>query len=264
MISLWAQVLSPLKTVSRLVEILVMKEEDKCVVSLQEKYFLNTFPLIRHLIKRRLGVLNPDAGDDIFQTVALRLWQWITRKKEPQMSAEEWQRYANRATCNEIKRFYGSKFRKEISLSEIENDYEFISSGDAAGETPGTTESEDCSSLRHWWETIRDCSLRQKYALLLSNQDFVFELVSRRCCRLEEIAESLILSREELLTLIGRLPLSNEDIQRLLKIKTGDQLTVRQIWMARGKAKAKLKAARKGQGKVEKIKDDKTFIAGGN
>lgn len=219
-----------------------MKEENKSARFLQEKYFLNTFPLIRHLIKRQLGALNSNEGEDLFQTVALRLWQWITRKKERQLSAEDWQRYANRATCNEIRRFYGDKMRrKEISLSEITDDYEFISNSDGAVEVIGNTESEACS----WWEIIQKLSLRQKYALLLFKQDFIFELIAARCCSLAEIAESLGLSREELLTLLGKQPFSEQEVLRLIEMKTGERITVRQVWMARGKAKAKLKAARR-------------------
>lgn len=220
-----------------------MKEENSCV-SPQEKYFLNTFPLIRRIANRNLSISNPDAAEDIFQTVTLRLWNWKT-KEERNLSEEEWCRYANRATRNEIKRFYGSKFRKEVQMPEIE-DYETVSIVEGFYLLAGNTESEALSFLKYLWKTIQELSIRQKYALLFQKQDLLFELVARKCCTIEEIAGSLALSREEFITLAGGSPLPNEAIQEILEIKTGDKITVKQVWMARGKAKAKLNAALKG------------------
>ena len=221
-----------------------MNEEITCA-SAQEKYFLNTFPLIRRIASRNSGIVNTGAAEDIFQTVALRLWKW--KKDERNLSEEEWLKYANRATQNEIKRFYGSKYRRNVSLSEIEEDHQFDFTVDGCPRPAGNTESEVRSSLKYLWKTVREFSLRQKYAFLFRKQDFIFELVSRECCAIEEIAGSLDLSRQEFIELAQRLPLSNEEIQELLETKLREEVTVKQVWMARGKANAKLAAALRGR-----------------
>lgn len=220
-----------------------MKEQNICALA-QEKYFLNTFPLIRQIASRNLGVLNADAVEDISQTVALRLWKG--KKDDRVLSEEEWRKIANRATQNEIKRFCGSKFHKNVSLSEIEED-RFDSMINGCLQIAGNTDSEVRSTLKYLWKTIGNFSIRQKYALLFQKRDFIFELVSRKCCTIEEIADSLDVKREEFIWLSKRMPLSDEEIQRLLETKLCETVTIKQVWMARGKAKAKLAAALKGR-----------------
>jgi hypothetical protein len=42
----------------------------------QEKYFLNTFPLIQRVASRRLSVYCQATVEDITQKVMFKLWNW--------------------------------------------------------------------------------------------------------------------------------------------------------------------------------------------
>lgn len=219
-----------------------MNNENTRLLSFQEEYFVNTFPLIRQIASRYLGALHAAAIEDVSQSVALRLWKWKSKESTRVLSEDEWLKYANTATRNEIKRFCASKFRREIPVSDIEEESEMFYQRKINYHLAGNTDAEAASFLGFLWKLIGELSLRQKYALLLENRRILSELVGRGCCTIEELTRSLELSREEFLTLAARLPLSTAEIQQLLEKKTGCEITIKQIWFARGKAKAKLAA----------------------
>lgn len=221
-----------------------MKEENVFDSSVQDNYFLRTLPLIRQIATRKLTGLHRIAAEGIIQKVALKLWRWKLRHPQKELSEDEWQRLANSATQNEVKNFFSSRLRKEISISEISEE-EIMLINKTQIEMPGGTPTEICSLLAQLWTATQKLSLRQKYALLFRNADYIIDLVGNGVSSLNEIAESVELSTEELKEVIMNLPLSDERIRNLLETKLQAKITVKQVWSARNKAKQKLRLALK-------------------
>lgn len=240
-----------------------MKEENVFNPSRQDEYFLKTLPLIRRIAARKLRGHYRPAAEGIIQRVALKLWRWKLRYPQKELSADEWQRLANSAAHNEVKNFYSSRLRKEISLSEISEE-EIVVLNKTQIEMPGDTSAEVRSLLVQLWTAMQQLSLRQKYALLLRNADYIIDLIGNEVSSLKEIAESLELSTEELKEIIMNLPLEDERIKKLLERKLQERITVKQVWAARNKARIKLRRALKisGSNRVEtKRLDDKESSA---
>jgi len=219
-----------------------MKKDNTYSLSVQDTYFLKTLPLIRRIAIRKLRGSYRDAVEGMIQRVALKLWRWKLRYPGKNLSEDEWQRLANSATQNEVKNFYSSRLRKEISLSEISEE-EIVVLNKTQTHFLGDTTAELRSLLVQLWTAMQQLSQRQKYALLLRNADYITDLIVNEVSSLNEIAESLSLSREELKEVIANLPLSDEQIRILLEIKLKQKITVKQVWAARNKAKIKLKNA---------------------
>jgi hypothetical protein len=219
-----------------------MKEENVFTPARQDDYFLNTLPLIRRIAARKLRGHYHHAVEGIIQRVALKLWRWKLRYPQKELSADEWQRLANSATQNEVKNFYSSRLRKEISLSEISEE-EIVVLNKTQIEMPGDTSAELRSLQGQLWTAMQQLSVRQKYALLFRNADYIIDLIGNEVSSLREIAAALELSTEELKEIIVNLPLSDERIKKLLETKLQERITVKQVWAARNKAKLKLRNA---------------------
>jgi DNA-directed RNA polymerase specialized sigma24 family protein len=201
----------------------------------QEKYLLETVPLIRKIIGRKLNFFHSSSADDIGQKVFLKLWKWISKSKK-ELTNEEWQKLANTATQNEIKTFYSRKANKEIlSIDNGEAVY-----GDKSAFVEGDTELELNSLASLAWDEIKKLSLRQKYALFLQKQELILYLVASKCCKISVIAEHLQMSEEKFLQVFQLLPLSDEKISEIFFEITNEKLTTKQIWEARSKARTKL------------------------
>lgn len=221
-----------------------MKEEEVFNLSVQDKHFLKTLPLIRRIAARHLRGSYRDAVEGVVQRVALKLWKWKLRHPGKELSEDAWQRLANSAAHNEVKNFYASRWRREISLSEVSEE-EIMVSSKTPVQVPGDTPAELRSLLIQMWTAMQQLSLRQKYALLLRNAEYITDLIENEVCSLEEIAASLEINTEELKEMIVNLPLSDERIRSLLAAKLREQTTVKQVWAARNKAKLKLRKALK-------------------
>lgn len=221
-----------------------MKEENISGSSVQDAYFLKTLPLIRQIAVRKLIGLHRYAAEGIIQKVALKLWRWKLRHPQKELSEDEWQRLANIATQNEVKNFYSSRLRKEISLSEVSEE-EIMLLTETQIEMSGDTPAEVRSLLAQLWTAMQRLSLRQKYALLFRNADYIIDLIGNEVSSLKEIAASLELSTEELKEIVMNLPLEDERIRNLLETKLQEKITVKQVWAARDKAKIKLRNALK-------------------
>lgn len=219
-----------------------MKEENVFTLSRQDDYFLKTLPLIRQIAARKLRGHYRYAVEGIIQRVALKLWRWKLRYPQKELSEDEWQRLANTAAQNEVRNFYSSRLRKEISLSEISEE-DIVVLNKTQIEMPGDTSTELRSLLGQLWTAMQQLSVRQKYALLFRNADYIIDLIGNEVSSLREIAESLELRTEELKEIIVNLPLSDERIRNLLETKLQEKITVKQVWAARDKAKIKLRNA---------------------
>lgn len=224
-----------------------MNNENNPVVSQQEKYFLNTFPLISAITKNKLNFsAYRKAIDDIIQNTALKLLEWKSRRAESEYSEKEWKNIAYTATINEIKTFYFNKFRREVSFSELEEvEKNFPENNSQQPKPEGETNYESVTILLQIWKKFQTLSYRQKYAFLFCKDEFILHLLKYGCCSPKEIADSLALGESEFVILLGKLPLKDTDIQNLLAKKLGENLSLKQVWMARGKAKNNLRKSLK-------------------
>jgi DNA-directed RNA polymerase specialized sigma24 family protein len=201
----------------------------------QEQYLLETVPLIRRIVGRKLLNIYSASRDDVSQRVFLKLWKWVSKSKR-ELTNEEWQKLANTATQNEIKTFFSHKSNKE-SLS-IEDQDTYHKAGVVTIE--GDSEREVNSLAISVWRDIKDLSLRQKYALLLQKQELIFYLVASKCCQIDEVAHHLQMSKEKFLEIYQLLPLSDERISEIYFEVSQEKLTTKQVWEARSKARTKL------------------------
>lgn len=244
--------------------------------SAQEKYFLETLPLIRRLVGQKLNAYYRDAAEDISQKVILKLWKWKTRHPEREISEEEWRKLANTAAQNEIKTFYRHKSHRERQLPETTENgsrhaaEDALAAPDSPAELAGNTRAELRSLLVYVWNLLAAQSLREKQALLLKSDELIIYLISYRCCGIRELAAALELKEEEFVALLPRLPLGNEEIGRLLESKLTSKVAPAQVIKARHRARAKLKRMLAVAARVTKQindtenRDDRTSIAGEN
>jgi DNA-directed RNA polymerase specialized sigma24 family protein len=225
-----------------------MQNENLLAASAQEKYFLNTFPLIQRIASRRLSVYCQATVEDITQKVMLKLWSWKTARAGRELSEDEWGRLANIAAQNEIKRFYAGKQQREVPLAEIAENTDFRKLTEIAAEIEieGNSEIELRSLLGQILKSVLDQSLREKYALLLKRRVLLNHLFSYQCCNIREAAEALDLTKEEFIKIYRSLPLSDADIAALLERNLQEPVTAENVLKARQRAKAKIRKALAG------------------
>lgn len=218
--------------------------KENTVAADQEEYFLNTFPLITRIANKKLNGLCRDMVEDITQKVALKLWIWKNNRAERELSEEEWQRLANTAAQNEIKRFHADEKHDKLNISEL-TDVRFCPLLEKLQtvKTAGNSRAEVRSLLSEIWNTIRNQSLREKYALLLKTDEIINHLIVYRCVRREEIADILELSKPELDELLSRESLSDAAIAEVLAAKLNTEITAKHVLEARHRAKTKIKNA---------------------
>jgi DNA-directed RNA polymerase specialized sigma24 family protein len=186
-----------------------------------DESFLAAVPTIRKIVWRRLFSAKRDEAPDLVQNVILQLLTW--RKNNPnkieQMSKDEWQAFASKATFREVNRQSSS----DENLTEQLNE-----SDEIPGDFPiaGTTAAEVASLTSGFWQGICQLSLRQRRALLLGSESLIV-ILRQNGIGNREISDLLELDNEKLAELIDRLPLKDVQIAHLIAA-TGDD---------RGKAK---------------------------
>jgi DNA-directed RNA polymerase specialized sigma24 family protein len=213
----------------------------------QEKLILETIPIIRKIAGSKLSSLHHDSIEDITQKVLLKLWKWKSSRSDKNLTADEWKKLANTATQNEVNTFYSHNSKKETRLSDTETTEELFFKVPTA-KIEGNTELEVYSMLVCIWRVIQSFTLRQKYSILLQNQEFIVDLITTRCCKISEIADALTLEKDILAQIIRQLPLPDEDICKVFEQATGEKITPKQMWESRSKAKVKLLAELKKLG----------------
>lgn len=204
-----------------------------------DESFLAALPTIRKIVWRKLFSARQDEAPDLVQKVVLQLLTW--RENNPdkieEISAEEWQSFAAKATHHAVNRRLSSNENLTVPL-------------DGAAEIPGdnfvvgNTATEVASLLPIFWQGICQLSLRQRRALLLNSESLLVLLrlngISNR-----ELSEILELSNDELPEIIAGLPLKDAQIAHLTatarnsKNQNVNSLT-RSIKKARHEARVKL------------------------
>lgn len=239
-----------------------MNPEKTPAISTQEKYFLNTFPLINLIVLQNLNAYYSDYVEDIKQKVVLSLWKWKLSRSEKELTEVEWLKMANTSTRNEIKRFYSDQIHLSISLSDVKE----TDSGSKLSEklqTPspaGNTASEVDSLLRQTWEIVKNQTLREKYALLFKGREIINHLFYYKVCGIKEIADSLELTKDDFLKIYQTLPLSDYEISLLLAQNLQIKVTADNVVKSRQRIRAKLKKLQKTF--HEQNIDERTFVAG--
>lgn len=217
--------------------------EERIIETTQEKYFLETISLIKKITSGKLSYFYREAIEDVVQKVSLNLWKWKQQKDVVQegvnLTQEEWFRLANTAVNNEIKSFYQSRMHREIPIQEVE-DHDFRYLKNNFSNISGNTNIEINSLLTLIWNEIRLLSLRQKYSFILQKEELIVDLIRYGCCVRKDIAHSLNFDCSEFDIILSKLPLSDKDIKEIIEIKLKTQITIKQIWRARNKAKQKL------------------------
>lgn len=211
----------------------------------QEALLLETLPLILRIAGARKHNL-PDwaSVEDLRQTVALNLLKWKHARPDRELTAEDWLKFASRATVNQIGKYHAAAHvRRETRLAEIEK-YETAKTASTGSRTvpiAGNTKVEVESLIERLWRIVEILTLRERCALLLKAGDTLPAIVGRRGCDITSVARALRLELGELFAVIALLPLADEEIAILLGDKTGESVTAKQVLEARFRARAKIR-----------------------
>lgn len=268
------------------------EKDDESISPEQIQYLLESLPNVRRFVARKLGKAYHSAVEDILQRVSLKLWRWKQARlngseheynnknsnkngnenlsansegKELSLSAEEWQKMASTIARHEVIDFFREKYtRRDVPFSQLDEDTKekiFSVASHAPDQNPeGNSRAELCSQVRLIWRAAQHlASVRQKYAYFLSFPDFIVEFIVCECCSIEKLAVYLETDEKGLSQIVSNLPLTDEEIGRLLEVNFGEQLSPKQMWEARAKAKRKL-----AQKLVEYISDERLFIQRGD
>lgn len=172
--------------------------------------FLAVLPTIRKIVWSKLFSVRQTDAPDIVQKVFLQLLTW--RKNNPnkieEMSAQEWQSFASKATYRAVNRRLSGK---ENLLEPLDETIE-IPGGDLI---VGNTGAEVASLVLLFWQEICQLSLRQRRALLLGS-DSLLVLLRFSGISNQELGESLELSESEMPAIINCLPLKDAQIALLI------------------------------------------------
>lgn len=259
------------------------EKDDESISPEQLEYFLKTFPGIYKFVSRKLGAAHRSSAEDVVQRVFLKLWRWkkgqlanykngngnsengIGKTDKIDLSAEEWQKMAKAVARNEVIDFFREKYtRRDVVFSQTDEETReriFSVPDKSPDQNPeGNSRAEMCSQLKLIWKAAQALSsVRQKYTYFLQFRDFIIEFIVCGCCSIEELAVYLETDENGLNRIISELPLTDEEIRRLIEKNFGEKLAPKQIWEARAKAKKKL--ARK---LAEYISDERLFIQKGS
>ncbi len=219
-----------------------MNKEVKNVSPAQENHILQTFGYVHRIVSRQLGPKYRDSVEDLKQRVFLKLWHWKTVRSEKDLSGEEWQKIANVAVHNEVAKFFGEKYNRTILFSQMDDkgQEEIFSIPSADRLIEGNSAAEKRSLILLIWKAVQILTLRQKYAFILQNEDFVIEFITAECCSMGELAAYFELAEVEFSDIVELMPLNDEKISELLETKIKEKISPNKIWEARSKAKAKL------------------------
>lgn len=257
-----------------------MKKETRLVPPTEENGFLSVYPLIHRIALRQLNHSFQDSAEDIAQRVMLKLWHWNVRRHRRwernhfknkaahasgggdnnnylfedcrplhELSADEWQRLANRAARNEIKSFFAAKDKKEVPLDTgMSDEGYFPTPSERAMNTQpieGNSKHELKSELCQIWKAFGILSIREKYALLLRERTFINYLIVSDCCKIKQITDCLELTREEFIKVYKQMPLGDHGIALLLSSKLGQAVSPINVTKARQRAKRRIRSALK-------------------
>ena len=227
-----------------------MNNQEGAVSKLQEKYLLQTHELINRIITRKIGRLHFDSIEDVKQQIFLKLWRWKSKRQDKDLSEEEWLKLANTVAHNEVNDFFSEKHNQTILFSQMDENQEeiFSSVGSAAfdgnsagGNKPeGAAQAETRSLLKLIWKLMQSLTLRQKYAYLLHQPDFIIDFIAAECCSMKELADYFEIEEKEFSEIFEQYPLSDERIAFLLQKKLNKKITVQNIWKARSEAKKRI------------------------
>jgi hypothetical protein len=112
--------------------------------------------------------------------------------------------------------------------------------------TEGNTDVELRSLLLPLWEAFQTLPIRQKIAFILSNEHFIIELLVNKCCSIKELSDSVNLPEKDFTLLLEKIPLSDEEISRILEKNLKESISTRNVWKARNRAKLNLFQTLKG------------------
>lgn len=205
-----------------------------------DESFLAAVPTIRKIVWRKLFSARQDGAPDLVQKVILQLliWRENNPNKIKEMSAQEWQSFASKATYRAVNRRLSGK---ENLLEPLDEAFEIP--GDNL--IVGNTAAEASSLALVFWQEICQLSLRQRRALLLNSESLLVILRLNGISN-QKIGEILELNESELPEIIARLPLKDAQIALLIidcdsngKNQNIDSLT-KSIKKARYEARAKL------------------------
>ncbi|MBX7173693.1 MAG: hypothetical protein K1X72_22175 [Pyrinomonadaceae bacterium] len=210
----------------------------------QEELSLDTFSLIQKLVRGKLNDLYADYVEDVTQTVLLKLFKWRSNRASLEITEDDWLKIVNVATQNAIKSFHSHKLRRELTTDDEKLDF-------FAGEisqiyTEGNTEIEVRSLLTSLWNSFQNLPKRQKFALILHNENFILELLLNKCCSISEIAKTLEISVNTLNNLLEKIPMSDDEIGNILYGVLEENISALNVWKARRRAKQNLIGTLKG------------------
>lgn len=209
--------------------------------SVQENFILQALANVHKLILYKLGASHQDSIEDLSQRIFYKIWLWRHRNKK-ELELQEWQKVINVTVNTEVSEYFSERPRREILFSQAGfNLQEEMLSTESSPQTPeGNSETELRSLLLSIWKTAHILSLRQRYAFLLHNPDFLVEFVMYECCTGTELAAFFEMTAGEISDVLKFLPLSDEKIAIILETKIKEKVSPNQLWEARAKAKKKL------------------------
>ena len=211
----------------------------------QEKYLLQSLSIVHRIVKGKLGFAYRDSVDDLNQQIFLKLWRWKKARSDKELSEVEWEKLASVTAHNEIIDFFTSSQRRMILFSQIDENTEelhlsVISSVNNQEPQPGSPSIETRSLLLLIWKSAQNLTLRQKYAFMLNNPDFIVDFIAAECCSMKELAAYFDITIKELSAIAGNNSLPDKEIAEILEKKLNKKVSPKSVWEARGKAKAKI------------------------
>lgn len=218
-----------------------MNNEITPVSSVQERYVLQALGDVRKLVFYKLGSAHRDAAEDLMQRVFCKIWAWKIRHDKV-LEYEDWRKVTKTVVYREISEYFSEKYTKDVILSQTDAALsEIIFSTECAEcRLAGNTQAEADSLLLSLWKRAQILTLRQRYTFVLYNETFLIEFINSRVCGFRELAAYFEVTEEILSDILVFFPLSDGKIGELLRAKLNEDISLRQIWEARAKAKARL------------------------
>jgi DNA-directed RNA polymerase specialized sigma24 family protein len=229
-------------------------------------------PLIRRIVQQRLNSFHRQSAEDIAQRVLLNLWQWRNRYSEREISPVELQKIGARSARRAVQLYYRQQNKQSMrniihtadfasSINKTEEDcYNQPEDGPSENnlchderDTPridaetasctASTAMEVASLAKFLFRQILELSGRQRFALLLQKSELIVHLITNKACLIPELADALALTKTEFLTIVRRLPLSDEEIGELWTAEKGEALCSKQVREARCRARLRIREA---------------------
>jgi hypothetical protein len=209
--------------------------------SIQENYVLQALADVRKLIFYKLTSIHRDSAEDLMQRVFCKIWSWKTRYNKT-LEFDDWKKLTKTVVYREISEFFGEKYTHDVLFSQLDIDHweEFFKLQSFKNSIEGNTRTETDSLILSFWNAAQILSLRQRYAFVLCNENFLIEFINSGYCKFEELASYFDLRPEIFSGIMELIPLSESEIGELLSEKLNVSVTADQIWQARSKAKARL------------------------